>query len=73
MFENILSVIVVIVLAALFGWLTRRSWSSRPPVAKWAGTFFAGLLTLVASLLAILAVVGMVYRSMLDHLLELQV
>ena len=42
--------LAVILIAAFFGWLTRRAWGARRAWIKWPGVIFAGLLTLVAVL-----------------------
>jgi cytochrome c553 len=53
-----ISILVVIALAILFAWLARRAWRSGTSVVKWAGVIVAGLLTLVAGLVAVVSLVG---------------
>lgn len=51
-------ILVLLLLIVLLGWLARRSWRVRRPVAKWLGTGFAGLLALVAAVVLVAACFG---------------
>ena len=55
---NFLILFLVIGLAVLFGWLTRRAWGSRNPFLKWIGVILSGLLTLLVGFVSALALVG---------------
>ena len=44
---DIVGVLVLVLLAALFGWLAMRARSANHPMLKWGGLFVAGLLTFV--------------------------
>jgi mono/diheme cytochrome c family protein len=59
MMINILILLSVIVLAVLFGWLTRNAWKSGHPLLKWIAAPVSGLLTLVLTLISALGIVGM--------------
>jgi cytochrome c553 len=58
MLGNIVSILILVALIVLFGWLTRRAWRSRHPVVKWGGAALGGLLTLIPAALLALALVG---------------
>src|SRR5258708_25071462 len=51
-------ILLLIALITLFGFLTTRAWKLKIPFLKWAGTLLAGLLTLIPSLLLVLALIG---------------
>lgn len=55
MLVNIILVLGLVALVALFGWLTKRAWGSKRKILKWFALVLAGLLTL---LLAVVALVG---------------
>ena len=55
---DIVGVLVLVVLAALFGWLATRAWRARNAILKWVGVVLSGLLTLVFSLLLVVGLVG---------------
>ncbi|MFV1987879.1 MAG: c-type cytochrome [Gemmatimonadota bacterium] len=55
---DIFGVSVLVGLAALFGWLTRRAWQTNHPVLKWSGAVFAGLLTFVFTAAVAAALLG---------------
>lgn len=57
---NFLILLLVISLAILFGWLTRRAWSVHNPFLKWIGVIVGGLFTLVAGFVSALGVIGVV-------------
>ena len=59
MAANFLILILVIGLAILFGWFTRRSWRSGNPFLKWIGTLLSGLLTLIAVFVSALGLIGL--------------
>jgi mono/diheme cytochrome c family protein/cytochrome c553 len=54
----IISIIVVLAVAALFGWLAKRAWGSRKAFVKWAGLILGGLLALVLLVVAVFAGLG---------------
>jgi len=51
-------VFILIVLIALFGFLTTRAWKFKNAFLKWGGVFIAGLLTLIPTALLVLALIG---------------
>lgn len=55
---NFLILFVVIGLAVLFGWLTRKAWKAANPFLKWIGAILSGLLTLIVAFLAVLGLIG---------------
>ena len=55
---DIAGVLILVVLIALFGFLTLRSQKARNRWLKWAGTVLAGLLTLIPTIVLVLALVG---------------
>lgn len=55
---DIFGVSLLVGLAALFGWLTRRAWHANRPVLKWSGAVLSGLLTLVFAAALAAALVG---------------
>ena len=57
MFDTV-GVLIVIVLIALFGFLTARAWKLRNAILKWGGVIVAGLLTLISTAILVLALVG---------------
>ena len=63
---NVVSVLVLIVVAVLFGWLLTRAWRSEHALVKWPGTVLAGLFTLIFAALSVLSVVGF-YRLLWPH------
>jgi cytochrome c553 len=56
---NILILLVLIALAFLFGWLTRRAWRGSNKFIKWAGAILSGLLTLILALVSGTAALGL--------------
>lgn len=50
--------LIVIVLIALFGFLTTRAWKLKNATLKWGGVIIAGLLTLISTAILVLALVG---------------
>jgi len=55
---DIAGILILIVLMAVFGFLTVRARKLKNPFLKWAGMFLAGLLTLLPAVLFVLGVVG---------------
>ncbi|MCW5852694.1 MAG: cytochrome c [Anaerolineae bacterium] len=58
MLGNIISLLVLLALAVVFAWLTRRAWTSRRGLVKWFGAVLAGLLTVISAATLVLALVG---------------
>lgn len=57
MFDTV-GVLIVIVLIALFAFLTARAWKLKNAILKWGGMIIAGLLTLISTAMLVLALVG---------------
>ncbi len=57
MFDTI-GVLILIILIALFSFLTARAWKLKNAVLKWAGVIISGLLTLIPAALLVLALIG---------------
>ena len=55
---DIVGVLVLVVLAALFAWLTRRAWDSKQRILKWPALLLSGLLTLVLALVTAFSLIG---------------
>ncbi|MGE5249455.1 MAG: c-type cytochrome [Bacteroidota bacterium] len=55
---NFLLLLLVLLIAVFFGWLTRRAFSARNPFVKWIGSILAGLLTLLVGLFAVVSGIG---------------
>jgi len=55
---DIFGVSLLVGLAVLFGWLTRRAWHANRRVLKWSGAVLSGLLTLVFGAALAAALVG---------------
>ena len=51
-------VLILIVLIALFGFLTTRVWKLKNAILKWGGVAITGLLTLIPTALLVLALIG---------------
>ncbi len=51
-------VLILIVLIALFGYLTTRAWKLKNAILKWGGVVIAGLLTLIPTAMLVLGLVG---------------
>ena len=58
---NVLLLVLVVGVAVLFGWLTRKAWRAGNPFVKWAGTILGGFLTLIFISIAVVGTMG-VYR-----------
>jgi len=55
---DIAGVTILVLLILLFGFLTLRAWKAKNRWLKWVGTLLSGLLTLIPTLLLILALIG---------------
>jgi cytochrome c553 len=55
---DIAGILMLIVVIALFGFLTTRAWKLKHAFLKWSGVIIAGLLTLIPAALLILALIG---------------
>src|SRR5512133_2234908 len=51
-------ILILIALIAVFGFLTFRAWKAKNRWLKWVGVTLAGLLTILPTLLLVLALVG---------------
>jgi mono/diheme cytochrome c family protein len=49
---NILSLLALVAIAVLFGWLVTRAWRAKRAFVKWPGVILAGLLTLILVLVS---------------------
>ena len=58
MLVNVLSVLILVGLVVLFGWLTWRAWHARRAWVKWLGVIVSGLLTLVFVLISAVVLFG---------------
>jgi amino acid transporter len=58
MMFDFVGVLFVVVLIALFAFLFLRAWGSKRAWLKWLGSFLAALLTVVCTLVLILALIG---------------
>jgi mono/diheme cytochrome c family protein len=59
MIGNIISLLVLIAVAVLFAWLTRRAWDSQRWFLKWPGVVLSGLLTLILAVIIGVAGIGL--------------
>ena len=57
---DVIGMLVPVVLAVLFGWLTLRSWGSQHRILKWPALVLSGLVTLLAVLVFALGLAGFV-------------
>lgn len=55
---DFIGVLILIMLVAVFGFLTTRAWKLKKALLKWTGVFISGLLTLVPVALFVLALIG---------------
>jgi mono/diheme cytochrome c family protein len=55
---DIVGLLVLALLAGLFGWLATRAWSANHPMLKWGGLLVSGLLTFVFAGALLVAAVG---------------
>jgi cytochrome c553 len=51
-------VLILVVLIALFGYLTARAWKLKNVILKWGGMILAGLLTITLTTLLVLGLIG---------------
>lgn len=59
MIGNLVSLLVLLALVVLFGYLAKRAWGTRRgAIVKWLGVILAGLLTLLVALVFIVATIG---------------
>lgn len=58
MFNLILGFLVLVAIAALFGWIAFRAWKAPNQILKWGGVVLGGFLALVVGLVSVLALVG---------------
>lgn len=58
MIFDFVGVLIVVVLLALFAFLFVRSWGSKRAWLKWIGSFLTGLLTLLCTLVLVVALIG---------------
>lgn len=59
MIGTIISLLVLLAIVVLFGWLVKRAWGTkRGALLKWPGVILAGLLTLVLALVFVVALMG---------------
>lgn len=59
MLNIIVSIIIVLIIAALFGWLAMRSWKSKNRFIKWFGVILGSLLSLLLLIIAVFASIGL--------------
>ncbi len=57
---DFVGVLILVVLIVLFGWLAKRAWGSKRAFLKWLGIILAGLLTLLLTLVLVVALIGFV-------------
>ena len=55
---DIAGILILMVLIAVFGFLTIRAWKLKHAFLKWIGVIIAGLLTLIPMALLVLALMG---------------
>jgi Cytochrome C oxidase, cbb3-type, subunit III len=55
---DIPGVLILVVLVALFGFLATRAWRLKNGLLKWGGVVLTGLLTLIPTLVLVLALIG---------------
>jgi cytochrome c553 len=55
---DIAGILILVVLIAVFGFLTTRAWKLKNAFLKWVGVFITGLLTLIPAALLVLALMG---------------
>jgi mono/diheme cytochrome c family protein len=67
MIGTIIGIIVLAALAILFVWLAIRAWHSRRALVRWLGVVFSGLLALVFTAAALLAIVGVYKETVPPH------
>jgi mono/diheme cytochrome c family protein len=55
---DILGILILVLLMAVFGFITTRAWKVKNAFLKWFGTVLAGLLTSIPTALLVLALIG---------------
>jgi mono/diheme cytochrome c family protein len=60
MIGNLLGIVVLVGVVVLFVFLVRRAWRAKRVALKWIGVILGGLLTLIVTLLTVLAVIGFI-------------
>lgn len=55
---DFVGVLILVVMIAIFGFLAFRSWKAKRRWQKWVGMFLSGMLTLIPTVLLILALIG---------------
>jgi len=55
---NVIALLIIVILAAAFGWLAWRARRTKRPVLRWAGAIVSGLLAVLLVLVTLLVVVG---------------
>jgi mono/diheme cytochrome c family protein len=60
MIGNVLSLLALIAIAILFGWLATRAWRTKRAIVKWPGVILAGLLALILVLVSGIVANGLV-------------
>ena len=55
---DIAGILILIVVIAVFGFLTTRAWKLKNAFLKWGGVIITGLLTLIPTALLVLALIG---------------
>src|SRR5260370_13244820 len=56
---DLLAVAMLIIIAILFAWSSRRAWRAKNRFIKWGGTWLAALLSVVATLVSGIVLVGL--------------
>src|SRR5260370_28919029 len=56
---DLLAVAMLIIIATLFAWSSRRAWRAKNRFIKWGGTWLAALLSVVATLVSGIVLVGL--------------
>lgn len=58
MITDVIALVVILVAAVLFGWLTKRAGGSRHRILKWPALVLSGLLTLIFALVFVVGAIG---------------
>ena len=59
MIGNIIGLVILVLIAVFFGWLTWRAWHAKNAIVKWMGVVFGALLTLVFALVSVVIAMGL--------------
>lgn len=70
MLGNLISLLVLLALVVLSGWLTFRAWRAKRWFVRWPGLVAGGLLTIVLAGATFLAVKGLAFMYILPHRLR---